>query len=80
MLHKISQFTIKLSSIVLSLLLLLNLPYLFVTQGGFTFQPLQFFKQIFTMLQEVLSPESLIVLSSEAKFGNLKKLRCFQPY
>ncbi len=28
MLHKISQFTIKLSSILLSLLLLLNLPYL----------------------------------------------------
>ncbi|WIY63065.1 ABC transporter permease subunit [Bacillus arachidis] len=84
MLHKISQFTIKLSSIVLSLLLLLNLPYLFVTQGGFTFQPLQFFKQIFTMLQEVLSPESLIVLSSEAKFGNLKKTPLFptvlEPY
>ncbi|BCC99237.1 hypothetical protein BC30048_2140 [Bacillus cereus] len=42
MLNKISQFTIKLSSILLSLLLLLNLPYLFITQQGFTFQPIYF--------------------------------------
>lgn len=42
MLNKISQFTIKLSSILLSLLLLLNLPYLFITQNGFTFQPILF--------------------------------------
>lgn len=84
MLHKASQFTIKLSSIVLSLLLLLNLPYLFMTQGKFTFQPIQFFKQIFIMLKQVFSPESLIVLSSDAKFGNFKKTPLFptvlEPY
>ena len=54
MLHKISQFTMKLSSILLSLLLLLNLPYLFITQNGFTFQPI-FFNQIVTMLKDVFS-------------------------
>ena len=54
MLHKISQFTIKLSSILLSLLLLLNLPYLFITQNGFTFQPI-LFNQIVTMLKDVFS-------------------------
>lgn len=32
MLNKISQFTIKLSSILLSLLLLLNLPYLLLNK------------------------------------------------
>lgn len=57
MLNKISQFTIKLSSILLSLLLLLNLPYLFITQQGFTFQPIYFFNQIVTMLKQVFSPE-----------------------
>lgn len=55
MLYKISQFTIKLSSILLSLLLLLNLPYLFITQQGFTFQPIHFFNQIVTMLKQVFS-------------------------
>ncbi|PFR98920.1 ABC transporter permease subunit, partial [Bacillus cereus] len=84
MLHKASQFTIKLSSIVLSLLLLLNLPYLFMTQGRFTFQPIQFFKQISIMLKQVFSPDSLIVLSSDAKFGNFKKTPLFptvlEPY
>ena len=54
MLHKISQFTMKLSSILLSLLLLLNLPYLFITQNGFTFQPI-LFNQIVTMLKDVFS-------------------------
>ncbi|MCI0764333.1 ABC transporter permease subunit [Bacillus sp. TL12] len=84
MLNKTSQFVIKLSSIVLSLLLLLNLPYLFVTQSGFTFQPIIFFKQIFTMLKQVFSPESLVVLTSDAKFGNVKEVPLFptvlEPY
>ncbi|WP_459501125.1 ABC transporter permease subunit [Bacillus sp. C1] len=84
MLYKISQFTIKLSSIVLSLLLLLNLPYLFITHGGFTFQPIYFFKQIFIMLKQVFSPESLIVLSSDPRFGSFKKTPLFptvlEPY
>ncbi len=56
MLRKISQFTIKLSSIFLSLLLLLNLPYLFITQNGFYFSTNSFFNQIVTMLKDVLSP------------------------
>ena len=51
MLNKISQFTIKLSSILLSLLLLLNLPYLFITQNGFTLQQLVFFNNIFNILK-----------------------------
>ncbi|PEY34654.1 hypothetical protein CN354_17160 [Bacillus cereus] len=84
MLHKTSQFMIKLSSIILSLLLLLNLPYLFITHGGFTFQPIQFSKQIFIMLKQIFSPESLIVLSSDARFGSFKKTPLFptvlEPY
>ena len=73
MLYKISQFTIKLSSILLSLLLLLNLPYLFITQQGFTFQPIHFFNQIVTMLKQVFSPESLVVIGSDPKFGQFQK-------
>ena len=84
MLHKISQFTMKLSSILLSLLLLLNLPYLFITQNGFTFQPILFFNQIVTMLKEVFSPESLVVIGSDPKFGSFKKTPLFptvlEPY
>lgn len=84
MLHKISQFTIKLSSILLSLLLLLNLPYLFITQNGFTFQPILFFNQIVTMLKDVFSPESLVVIGSDPKFGSFKKTPLFptvlEPY
>ncbi|WP_242144735.1 MULTISPECIES: ABC transporter permease subunit [unclassified Bacillus cereus group] len=84
MLHKIFSFISKLLSIILSLLLLLNLPYLFITQERFTFQPLQFFKHFFTMLKEVFSPTSLSVLSSEAPFGYFKKIPLFptvlEPY
>ncbi|KEK25031.1 ABC transporter permease subunit [Bacillus gaemokensis] len=84
MLNKISQFVIKLSSIVLSLLLLLNLPYLFVSQGGFTFQPIQFFKQVFTMLKEVFSLQSLMILTPGSGFGSFKKTplfpTVFDPY
>lgn len=84
MLHKISQFTMKLSSILLSLLLLLNLPYLFITQQGFTFQPIYFFDQIVAMLKQVFSPESLLVIGSDPKYGHLKTTPLFptvlEPY
>ncbi|MDA2449317.1 ABC transporter permease subunit [Bacillus cereus] len=84
MLNKISQFTIKLSSILLSLLLLLNLPYLFITQQGFTFQPIYFFNQTVTMLKQVFSPESLVIIGSDPKFGHFKKTPLFptvlEPY
>lgn len=84
MLHKIFSFISKLLSIILSLLLLLNLPYLFITQERFTFQPFQFFKHFFTMLKEVFSPTSLIVLSSDTPFGYSKKIPLFptvlEPY
>ena len=84
MLNTISQFTIKLSSILLSLLLLLNLPYLFITQQGFTFQPIYFFNQIVTMLKQVFSPESLVVIGSDPKIGSFKKTPLFptvlEPY
>ncbi|PIE92531.1 ABC transporter permease subunit [Bacillus fungorum] len=84
MLHKISQFTVKLSSILLSLLLLLNLPYLFMTQQGFSFQPIYFFNQIVTMLKQVFSPESLVVIGSDPQFGQFKKTPLFptvlEPY
>ncbi|MEC3119463.1 hypothetical protein P9012_24485, partial [Bacillus thuringiensis] len=75
MLNKISQFTIKLSSILLSLLLLLNLPYLFITQQGFTFQPIYFFNQIVTMLKQVFSPESLVIIGSDPKFGHFVNVK-----
>ena len=79
MLNTISQFTIKLSSILLSLLLLLNLPYLFITQQDLPFN--QFiFNQIVTMLKQVFSLESLVIIGSDPKFGHFKKHHYFQLF
>lgn len=61
MLSSIFKFTVQLIAIALSILLLLNLPYLFISQGGFSFQPIQFFTSVTTMLKEIVSLQSLTI-------------------
>lgn len=43
-----------------------------------------FFNQIVTMLKDVFSPESLVVIGSDPKFGSFKKIPLFptvlEPY
>ncbi|MDM5188335.1 ABC transporter permease subunit [Bacillus sp. DX4.1] len=82
MLKKAAQFILQLFAIVLSLLLLLNIPYLFMNQGEFSFQPNQFIQHFTTMLKEITSLQSLTIhIPSIGSFKTIPLFpTVFDPY
>ena len=79
MLNKISQFTIKLSSILFITLTIIKFTLFIYHSTRIYLSTNLFFNQTVTMLKQVF-PESLVIIGSDPKFGTFQKHHYFQLF